>query len=251
MDDFETRLRIQLAEAGEAAPVFPGLESRRARSRGPGPWIGVAAAAVALAIGGGTWIASRDGTPPQTSCPAVMEIQGRTYEGHGEMLRKPRPGKPLGTGVIPGCDDEDRSVNVVELPGVDPRVAVLTNGGVWLAESVASVPPEVAELDELVACAGEGTGYVAGDWVAVEGPMPTRDDGLTPPYVAVIQADEGNRVPLTRWSTVTIKVRVSTDTVGADDSRLADRALRGPERVSVVVHCDGGSFVAESLAADR
>lgn len=254
MTDFETRLRADLADAAEQAPEFSGLghtvrAARRRRSR----WVAgipAAAAAVLIGVAGVAWLAvdrspGRTGTGAgEASCAALLEFEGRTYVGHGEPLRRPRPGRLLGTGTA-GCGGADLEVRA--LPGVDPTVAVLTDEGLYVSGAVRSLPARVAELDRPVRCTGSGTSSVTGDWVSMEGPMPARDNELTPPYVAVLKVGRGDWLPRDRWETVTIRVRVTAGTSGGTDPSLAEYALRGSEPVTATVHCDGGDWVADSL----
>lgn len=247
MDDFDTRLRADLLHAAETAPEFTGLHPSQAQRSRPSPWTAalVAAAGVAGIAGGGAWWASTDDPQMEGSCPALLEFNGRTYHGHGEMLRTPRPGARIGTGSLPGCGDPAQAVSVRALPGVNDEVAVLSDSGLWVSDAVGPLPPEVDMLDRPVTCADSGT--VAGNWVALEGPMPTRDDELSPPYTAVVEVDQGDHLPLEKWRMVTIRLRVTPDTIGGTDGQLAEHALRGPERVRATVHCDGDRFVAESI----
>jgi hypothetical protein len=268
MGDFETQLRTRLREAAEKAPAFRGLDTaspergQQTRLGGSSTSAGLArrrrrarvATVVVAAAGVGSvlWLTTRGGdTVDEALCPATIAFEGRTYLGHGGGLRTARPGPVLGSGVRPACHGEGPiSVRVRSLPGVDPGQAVLTSEGVWVVEGAATLPEPVVALDRAVPCRHEGTTTVAGDWVAYEGPQPERDYWLIPPYTAEIQADAGSTLPLDRWSMVTIEVRVTPDTVGGTERKLARDALGGTTRVAAVVRCDGDSFVAESLTRD-
>ncbi len=249
MDDIDTVLRAELVRAADTAPVFTALD-RRPRPRTPRPhWTALAAAAAAVAVvasGGAWWAGTDDGSVEEASCPALLKFQGRIYQGHGDKLRTPRPGTRLGTGAPWGCGDGRRHVPVRALPGVSPDIAVLTDDGVWVADTVRSLPPEVAVLDKPVTCTHTGTTTVAGQWVASL-PMPSRDNEVVLPRTAWVEADEGDTLPLDRWREVTIRIRVTRDTAGGDDPTLAEDTLRGPQRVAATVRCDGKRFVAESF----
>lgn len=213
----------------------------------------IAPVAALLALAGCT---SAPEPEPETeaSCAAILEFQGRSYAGFGELLRTPKPGRELDEGVLPGCDDQanepaepNEPVVVLEFPGVDVADAVLTEDGVWVAESAASLPRRVAASNQPVRCVGDGPRTVAGSWDAVSAGSPSEDDELSPPYVAVIRADEGPRLPLREWRSVTLNVLVTAETAGADAAGLADSALRGSDRVELDVHCEGRRFVADSI----
>ncbi len=251
MTDFETRLRTDLADAAEHAPEFTGLDrtarARRRRSRRVAA-IPAAAAAALIVVASAVWLAAD--RPPEragtgdASCAALLEFQGRSYVGHGEPLRRPRPGRLLGTGKA-GCAGADLEVRA--LSGVDPTVAVMTDEGLFVSGSLRSLPPRVTELDLPVPCTESGTSSVTGDWESVEGPMPARDNALTPPYVAVLKAQRGSWLPLDRWEAVTIRVHVTAGTSGGTDPSLAEQALRGAEPVTATVHCERGDWVADGL----
>lgn len=251
--DFETQLRADLSHAAEAAPVFTGLEpTRRPRRSAAPPLILTAAIGIALA-GDAWWITTSHEQPTDSaSCPSILQFQGRIYHGHGEQVRVPRPGQILGTGTHPGCEGEKPYESEVRLlPGVVPTVAVVTLGGVWIADTADSLPAEIAALDEPVPCEGTGLTNLSGDWVAIQAPMPERDNDLTPPYVAVIKADHGRRLPLEKYAAVTVKVHINEQTVGGTDPALATDALRGSTPVMATVRCDGSVFIAEAISLLR
>ncbi len=248
MDDIDTVLRAELARAADTAPAFTGLERRPLpRTRRP-RWTALAAAAgvAVLAVGGDWWAATHRGPEEEASCAALLKFQGRIYQGHGDKLRTPRPGNRLGTGTPWGCGGGEGRVPVRALPGVSPDIAVLADDGVWLADTVRSLPPEVAVLDKPVTCTHTGTTTVVGQWVASL-PMPSRDNEVVLPRTAWVEADEGDTLPLDRWPVVTIRIRVTHDTAGGDDPTLAEDTLRGSQRVAATVHCDGKRFVADSF----
>ncbi len=251
VDDFDARLRRDLAEAAGEAPEFTGLRQSRGRShRSRVLLVAASTALVMTAAGAALWANVQDDPGViEAQCPSTLKLGGRTYHGHGEMLRRPRPGKDLGAGLLLGCEGaKDESAEVFALPGADPGEAVLASDKVWVADTVDSLPPAVAELEQPVACEGTGTTTIAGDWTAVEGSMPERDYEVKAPYRAVLVADEGDRLPLQQWRQVTVTVRVTPQTAGGDDAALAKDALAGTSRVSMTVRCDGKTFVAESLS---
>ena len=258
MTDFETRLRHDLDRAADLAPTFRGVASDRAadtdarphRSRTPG-WRGLALAAAAVAAVAATtplWWPGADAPPEEASCAAVMEVGTVRYVAHGELLRVPRPGRDLGAATVLGCDDvADRTVRAAALPGVDSTEAVLADGSAWVVDD-GSVPEELQILSQPVRCSGAGTQTLGGDWISVRGAQPDQDGALGPPYVALVQADTGESLPLETWSSVRVEVEVTSQTAGGADPALVARTLQGGAPVQAEVTCVGGRYVASSLA---
>jgi hypothetical protein len=66
-------------------------------------------------------------------CASIVHFQGRTYLGKQAILQ-PEPGDFVGYASMPQCSDgggetvPDEEISVVELPGVDPEIAVVWNG---------------------------------------------------------------------------------------------------------------------------
>jgi hypothetical protein len=90
------------------------------------------------------------------SFKAQLEFRGQLY--HGSSLRTNPPYtwiaripveqmREIGTGVVPGGRDPDRSVPVARIDGVDPAtaVALFPSGGVYVAELSLTVIRSVAE----------------------------------------------------------------------------------------------------------
>lgn len=261
MSDFERRLAAGLDRAAEQAPAFTGLaaDARPASDRRRSSWrtpVLVAAALALLAGGVGFW-AVLDGPDRggDTDCAALIVYDGARYVGHGgpeSLDRMPRPGEVLGKAREPGCDDgngaaQPRTLEVRAVPGVPPATAVMADDNLYLAESVTRWPDELAPLRQPVRCTDAIT-EVTGDWIAHEGPMPEQDAELKPPYVAVIVADHGAGLPLERWASVTIRVKVTDATDGGTDKELVKASLQGGAPLTAEVHCDGDAFVADRVA---
>jgi hypothetical protein len=76
---------------------------------------------------------SGEGPGDGASCALVVDFEGRTYEGHGVQVA-PEEGSPLGTAVLPACNDTEgaeespEGIEVARLPGVPPRDAILWRG---------------------------------------------------------------------------------------------------------------------------
>jgi hypothetical protein len=209
-----------------------------------------AAAALAVLTAAGAWRVASAGDPTDqaTSCAATMRFAGRSYVPMGELTRIPRPGEAIGSGRHPRCGEQDASRSAVAaVPGVDPSVAVFSQGAAWYDASRGTLPSPLAALQAPVRCEASRTFDVVGDWLAREGSIPTSDDDLTPPFVAVIRATRGAGLPLDDYAAVVVDVRVTSTTAGVDDPTLASEALRGPAPVRVTVRCAGGRFVADAI----
>ena len=263
--DFENDLRRHLQGAAEDAPRFTGLRADpprvtagpdRSRRRLAPVLVGVAAAVVLAGVVVVSVVgrdSGRDSEPgSEAACAAVVDYDGLRYVAAGEVLRSPRPGPVLGEGTVPGCRDGNgavasRTVEARAVPGVPAGVAVITDDGVFVAEGVTSWPRPLDDLRRPLACDGAVTS-VTGTWISMDGPMPSSDGRLDPPYVAVVVADEGAGLPLDRYLSVTLSVRVTDRTTGATDAALVRRGLQGGEAVTFVVGCDGEAYVADRMA---
>lgn len=82
-----------------------------------------------------------------------MEYDGATYFGTAVEVEPPA-GEPLGTGVVPACDDgggaaPEEEVELVSIPGVASDVAVAWAGvedTVFVRQDVQGIPPEIRRL---------------------------------------------------------------------------------------------------------
>lgn len=189
----------------------------------------------------------------EASCPAKLIFEGREYWGHGSPLRSPVPAGRLGVATRPDCQSfrSGNGVVVSRLSGVDPALVVISSGGVWIADDFpdAELPAEVRDLERPVRCEGQGSTTIAGKWISLVYVDPTTENtSLEPPYTATVDADAGPGLPLDRYLSVRVAVRVTSSTQGHDDHSLVVQALQHGERVDVLVHCDGNRFVADRIA---
>ena len=283
-EDFETRLRQHLREAAGRAPSFTRLRAPTptpgatapgtpGRASGFGPagllrrlrWLAAAAAVIVLGGGGGTWWVvhpSGGGVGPDqvnpgngaaAGCAAMLTFEGRRYFGWGTLARTPRVVEPLGRATLPGCGDGDvptRHTTPYSLPGVAVSTAVFADDTVWVARPLSQLrrglPAELRDLTRPVRCDGDGTSTMSGRLTGVD-KMPTgKDYTVQPPYTATFVATRGDTLPLDRYRSVTVQVRVTEDTTGSEPAVL--RAALGHGRpVTVSARCRGTAFVAASL----
>ena len=206
----------------------------------------VSACAVAGSPGGA------GGSDAAASCAAVLEYDGRTYTGYGDLKYVPATSGVTGTGTMPRCDDQPESqddvgaekLTVAELRDIGPDRAVLTNGGVFLADGKA-FPEQIRAWFSAPDCDLAGSFGVHGDWLTVDTHAEPRFDGdLRAPYrvtVAVLSTDPRAE----RYAGWTIDVTVTGQTapsLGPDD---VTSSLWEGGTISVRVHCDDTRFVAE------
>src|SRR5262245_45317915 len=111
-----------------------GRRRRRRRAVGLGAAAGVAVVAIgATALGNGLTVGLPGGSEsPEASCAAILELDGRTYFGHGELKTTPPTTERTGIARDSGCDDgggdpEVRDVVAHELVGVPMSKAFLAD----------------------------------------------------------------------------------------------------------------------------
>ncbi|MDN4175057.1 hypothetical protein QWY28_18985 [Nocardioides sp. SOB77] len=184
-------------------------------------------------------------------CAATLELDGRTYLGHGELRRQPEvTGRRL-DGVVPGCDDTpnrgdpepDRSVQAEELADLPAEVAVLLDGSVYVRDGE-ELPPEVRVWFDSPTCDHAGELGLTGTWLAVRGPHEPRFDGdIRPPYRIEVEVTTG--APSYAGTRLWIHVGPAADPLlGAADVR--DTLWEGGV-VRASVRCDSDRFVATAV----
>lgn len=213
--------------------------------------VAVLASVVGL-VAGGTWLAAVSGERESpATCAAEIVFDDRTYAGYGDPLRVPRRGVPLGVATTPTCPDDPTTggeeLDVWSLPGVDPGVAVMADGVVWIEGRQSALPEELADLTEPVACTGTGPHTVTGRLVSMEEPIGDGDFRPRPPYEVTLVADGGTGLPLATYSSVTVVVQVRSTTEGGQDAELIGTALRNRDHLDVTVRCQAGAFRALAI----
>jgi len=215
-------------------------------------WVCAVLVTVVALVVGGTWLAAMSGEreSPQVSCAAEIVFEDRTYAGYGDPLRVPRRGERIGVATTPVCPDGERSggeeLDVWSLPGVDPSVAVMADGVVWVEGRESALPQRLGELTEPVACSSPGPSTVTGRLVSVDEPPTGGDFRPRPPYEAIVVADGGSSLPLSEYSSVTIEVQVTPTTQGGSDADLVATALQDGDHLDIAVRCSAGAFMATS-----
>ncbi|QNN53805.1 DUF6281 family protein [Nocardioides mesophilus] len=277
--EVEQLLRRRLHQAAATAPGFaPGAVlaqpptpepagaphgSRHGRGPGRRPrsrrltvglvGAGLVAASVAVAVPLLTGPPDPGGTG-EAKCVALLDFAGHRYLGDGSLGEgaELRPGKVLGTGVHPGCDDGGGAAETYEstvraVPGVDPGVAVLSDGQVWIDEEAKTAPEFLTRARQAVRCDLDAPLTLTGAWTGVEQRAKVRFDGdvRAPARITVVVQGPSPVVP-PAFAAVTLPVRLprGVDVPPADD--VVAMLQRGaPLRLTVT--CDGPAFVATAL----
>ncbi|WP_137122761.1 DUF6281 family protein [Segeticoccus rhizosphaerae] len=265
MTKFEDDLRRQLKEAADGALKYrwqslerPG-EPAEAVRRSPAPrwsrrWAAAAAAAVVAAGGVGvwSWVATQRGGVSEAACAAELKFDGNTYSTVGELLRTPRAGQKVGVAHEPSCDDGDgpsgsASMSAFKIPGVPLKTAFFTNGDVWVNGKLTVLPDYLRVLYQPVACTASGHFAASGQFTAVNKVSGRRGQIAPPPYVITFVADRGTFPPLQKYASLSLKIRVTNQTIGGRSAKLMIPALRQGRPLTVEMFCDGGRFVATAL----
>lgn len=209
------------------------------------------AVATALVLTGCTSDWSPGGTGGAASCAAVLEYDGTTYLGHGDLKREPGTTGRVMDAVVPGCDDTggladpepEQKVRVAELEDVPPDTAVLYNGSVYVREG-SDLPADAGDWFTAPGCARPGEFELVGDWMGVTTRHEPRFDGdLRPPYRLELSVEDGPEEYV--GSRVVLRATARTDPrPGVPE---VEASLWGAEPLVATVRCDGDRFLAVSL----
>ncbi|MCR6030782.1 hypothetical protein GGQ22_04905 [Nocardioides sp. zg-579] len=213
--------------------------------------LAVALLAGGVLLAGCTGTGGGEGGGGEASCAAVLEIDGRTYLGHGDLRREPAvTGRNL-EALVPGCDDTGgqddpepaRTARAQELADVPAAVAVLLDGSVYVREGE-DLPPAARAWFDSPTCEHAGVVELTGAWLGVTGPHEAQFDGdIRPPYRIEVAVTAGQAAYL--GTTLRLQVTAATDPLlGPDDVR--ETLWTGGE-VSARVRCDGDRFVATAV----
>ncbi len=273
MTKFEEQLRTQLRDAADQAPEFHGLKqpeqegsgpldrdtatSRRKRFALTAPRLVAVAVAVAVAGTGVSWWTLNDTDSSNgvsgASCATDLHFRGHTYGAGPRVMRTPKLGPSLGTGVMPGCEDTggpgspgkspDEHLRIHKIPGVNPDIAVFANGDIWMNLNVTKRPAQMRPLFKPVTCSNSGTFAVSGQIIGMNAQVESDFQPRTP-YTATLVVDKGPGLALTDYRNVTLKVRVTGATVDGRDPGLLRAALSEGHRVVASLKCADHNFVA-------
>lgn len=185
------------------------------------------------------------------SCAAVIEYDGHTYWGRGDLKRDPATTGREVTAVIPACDDTggqdpavgDESVRVSELVDVPLATGFLWQDAVYVREG-SRLPPTTDAWFRAQRCDTAGAFELVADWLGVTSPHEPRFDGdLRPPYRLEVRVTDGPK----EYVGTSIVLRAD----GATDPGLGPRDVKQSlwkgGQVAARVTCDEGRFRALSL----
>lgn len=190
------------------------------------------------------------------SCAFVVEYDGHRYLGNAALVR-PVEGKPLGTGSQPGCQDtpdglEDSEVEVAEIEGVSPELAITPRGrddSILIRDDVdyERLPAELARLLRVPGCdSGEQPAQISGRWLGILGADGHTELDLDPPYDVRIQVTETS---VADYERAELTVRVPA-TLGRPLSRKdIESSLLEGGTLTTTVTCRDGNFVASAIKA--
>jgi hypothetical protein len=189
------------------------------------------------------------------SCAFVAYYEGNAYVGVGVSVA-PVEGEPVGTAVLPGCDDtdgQDRSppdevIQVAALPGVPPDVALVwheVTHTVLVREGV-GFPPEVQALVGAPSCDPADVPIeLKGPWLGIVDGDQTEAD-LLPPYQVDMQVLHASAP---RYERAFLTIEVPVDLGRPLSHEDVETSLWAGGSISVKARCAGDGYVAESLEA--
>ncbi|WP_155992885.1 DUF6281 family protein [Nocardioides sp. URHA0020] len=216
--------------------------------------------AVGLVAGSGALVgcgsSTEGGGGASASCAAIVEYDGARYLGTGEVHRTPVTTGRVMPAVAPGCDDtggqddqtvQDTKVQVEELAAVDPRVAVLLNGGIYVREG-ASVPAVVRSWLRAPRCSTPGVFEITADWLGLTGPHEPRTDGdVRLPYQLEVRVTDGPERYV--GGTITLDATTATDPELSSDD--VEQSLWEGGQLTARVRCLHHGFDVVGVRAVR
>jgi uncharacterized protein DUF6281 len=198
-------------------------------------------------------------TISEATCAYIVEYEGRTYQGTGVRVA-PTEGKPLGAVTDPPCrdtpnapdNDPAREVELAEIEGVAPEVAIVERGQLEVVLVAAGVgydhlPPELARLFRTPSCDPRDAPIeLSGLWRGILGADGHTELDLAPPY-DVLMLVERSSVP--RYDRAFLTVRVPTALGRPLDRSDIETSLWEGGTISVTAGCRNGRFVARHVEA--
>jgi hypothetical protein len=202
-----------------------------------------------------------EGVAPETaaSCVAMLIYQGRNYSGSGTEFA-PVEGKPLGEATIPPCRDtldgpepEAEQVEVAEIEGVPPDVAITMRGRshVFIRDGTDfdRLPPALAQLLHAPECeVADEPIVLSGPWDGIRAADGNTELDMEPPYDLFMEVGQSSSP---RYERAYLTVRVPVELGRPLDRSDITSSLWKGDTISVTVVCRGGLFVAERVEAHR
>jgi uncharacterized protein DUF6281 len=195
----------------------------------------------------------------QAACAYIVEYEGRTYHGTGVRVA-PTEGKPLGAVTNPPCrdtpdapeNDPAREVELAEIEGIAPEVAIIERGQLEVVLVAADVdhdrlPPELARLFRTPSCDPHDAPIeLSGVWRGILGADGHTELDLAPPYDVSMLVE---RSSVTRYDRAFLTVRVPTGLGRPLDRSDIQTSLWEGGTISVTAECRNGRFLAEHIDA--
>ena len=194
------------------------------------------------------------GTAPEGQCALTAEFRGRSYSGMSVEVAPPE-GEPLGTAVVPPCNDTNgadeaaEEIEVARLPGASPSRALVWHGRrdvVLLRDALGPVPRAVTRLFRAPDCAaGDAPIHLRGDWFGILGADGDTETDLVPPYDVTLGVTESSPA---RYERAELTVRVPAS-LGRPLTRDDTAVLSEGGEIEIDAGCNGRRFVALRVAA--
>jgi hypothetical protein len=188
----------------------------------------------------------------EASCALTVSYTGHTYLATGVEIAPPQ-GEVLGKGTLPGCgDSRSEQIEVAEIPGVSPSVALVfvgRNDVVLVRDDVdgEALPSEISHLLRASECDPSDVPIeLDGPWLGILNARGGTEVDLVPPYDLEIYVE---RASSPRYERSHITVRVSPELgrpLSRDDVRSS--LWRGGT-ISLTVACRDGRYIARQLDA--
>jgi Family of unknown function (DUF6281) len=232
--------------------IFAGALALLIAGAGVGGLYGIRAIGKAPS-GGQLSKASSGGTPGEASCVFIAKFEGRTYVGVGVDIT-PIEGSPLGSAVVPGCDDTggppppSSKVRVSSFPGLPASIALVIPGNdqtVLVRAGLRELPPAVAALVHAPSCqASDEPIRLTGQWQGILGADGKTELDLIPPYDVYIQVASSSNV---RYQRARLTVRVPRSLGRPISHTDIENSLWKGGSIAITATCDGSRFIATDV----
>jgi hypothetical protein len=186
------------------------------------------------------------------SCAMVVKFRGQTYFGNGVQV-VPRPGKLLGVGIVPGCNDGEAvassHIHLATIPGVPARIALQPAGlnDYVLVSRFHGLPPAVTRLFHAPTCrSADAPINLRGPWGGILRPDGKTELTMIPPYNVNLLVRESSTP---RYARAFLTVRVPASLGRPLDEHDIHVSLWKQGDISATVSCSGGRYVATAVSA--